>query len=513
MNSFTSLPEQQPTHAMVSRVRQIMLVLGSAGVAWFGALLGLKFVAALAVAACFVSLLIVTKRRDEVLLLTATVSVALVIRKSLGTLTFVPSGAAGLYVSSLDLVVVMIYGFWLFEGTLWADLKRLWTRRVVQVVILWPVFVLPSFVVAGNAGLAFAELVRMASCTALFIAFAARVRTRRHVQIVLLTLAAVGVVECMIVVAQKATRGPLGLSFLGTPTTMVAGRVTEAGVLDRPFGTINHPVFMGAVLAQIGLLAFAVTLGLRNPRHRLLGLGVAGACGLPLVLSQTRAAALGVGVIAPLLVLWALATKRLEPRLAAVWVAGVVALLVVSLPITVPLYNDNFQTDHFGVEVESRTQLNSLAIEMWGDSPLLGVGLNNFQPASQRYQDPSLIFAGNPVHNVYLLQLSETGIIGTGGFLAAMVAVVILALRLSRSSDRLYSALGAGLVAVIGFFAIEEMLLFALRQESPRTLFWMLAGLGVATDGIAQRASTERVPAVTSAPVDIPVSSGLPVSM
>ncbi len=493
----TSTGRTGPSSA--SRFTQIAVVVASAATAWFGALLGMKAAAALAVAGCFITLLIVTKRRDEVMLATATLSVAVVIRKSVSSLTFVPSGAAGMYISSLDLVVAMMYGFWLFEGTMWADLKALWAHRVVRVIVLWPAFVLPSLLMAENALLSFSELVRMASCTALCLAFAARVRTRRHVQIVLLALGTVAIVECVIVVAQKLTRGPLGLAFLGTPTTMVAGRVTETGVLDRPFGTINHPVFMGAVLAQVGMIAFAVALGLRSPRHRLACLAVAGFCAVPLLLSQTRAALLGVAVVAPMLVIWALVTQRLEARLACLWGAGAVALVTASLPITVPLYNDNFQTKHFGVEVESRTQLNALAVDMWSDSPLLGVGLNNFQPASSDYQDPSLIFAGNPVHNLYLLQLAETGIVGTVGFLTAIAFVASLGVQLERSRDRLFSALGAGLVAVVGFFAVEELLLFALRQESPRTLFWLLVGVAIAAERIAReelRHTPERQPGI-----------------
>ena len=44
-----------------------------------------------------------------------------------------------------------------------------------------------------------------------------------------------------------------------------------------------------------------------------------------------------------------------------------------------PSTDQNFGTDHFSVEVESRVQLNDLAFAMIDDHPVVGVGLNNFQ--------------------------------------------------------------------------------------------------------------------------------------
>lgn len=65
-----------------------------------------------------------------------------------------------------------------------------------------------------------------------------------------------------------------------------------------------------------------------------------------------------------------------------------------------------------------RSQLTKIAWQMFKDHPLTGVGLNNFTVAMDRYgYIPATTRFLQPVHNIYLLILSETGLIGTTGFL------------------------------------------------------------------------------------------------
>jgi O-antigen ligase len=52
---------------------------------------------------------------------------------------------------------------------------------------------------------------------------------------------------------------------------------------------------------------------------------------------------------------------------------------------------------------------------MFWQNPLLGVGVNNFYNNINLFKDN--VFLIQPVHNIFLLILSETGIIGLVGFL------------------------------------------------------------------------------------------------
>ncbi|MBU2051780.1 O-antigen ligase family protein [Patescibacteria group bacterium] len=65
-----------------------------------------------------------------------------------------------------------------------------------------------------------------------------------------------------------------------------------------------------------------------------------------------------------------------------------------------------------------RSQLTNISLKMFQDRPLTGVGLNNFTVVMDRYgYVPATTRFLQPVHNIYLLILSETGLIGALGFL------------------------------------------------------------------------------------------------
>ena len=61
-----------------------------------------------------------------------------------------------------------------------------------------------------------------------------------------------------------------------------------------------------------------------------------------------------------------------------------------------------------------RGQLNSAALKMIKDSPLVGVGLGNFLVKLPEFQRNNQIFWFQPVHNILLLIISEIGLLGLG---------------------------------------------------------------------------------------------------
>jgi Tol biopolymer transport system component len=191
-------------------------------------------------------------------------------------------------------------------------------------------------------------------------------------------------------------------------------------------------------------------------------------------------------VAAVALLIGCLAIRRITPRTVATWAAGGVLVALPFTPQLLHVYRNSLQSDHFSVELDARFELNHLALDMFEDKPLLGVGLNNFQRSMPRYDRYGLIFfggegrAGHPVHNIFLLQLSESGLIGLAGLALVGISLLVVGLRLARSADPLLGGIGAGVAAVYIFFLVEESLVFSLRQDQPLALYWILAGLSVA---------------------------------
>jgi len=146
---------------------------------------------------------------------------------------------------------------------------------------------------------------------------------------------------------------------------------------------------------------------------------------------------------------------------------------------------DNLWTDQFQKEVQSRIELNDLAFAMIADHPIAGVGLNNFEQVQDTYDRYGVIFADNPVHDIYLLIAAETGLIGFAGFVASALVLGAVALQVMRQHPGLLAGVGAGVAATFLFFALEELLTFSLRHDMPLALAWLMAGLAVACWRIA----------------------------
>lgn len=110
---------------------------------------------------------------------------------------------------------------------------------------------------------------------------------------------------------------------------------------------------------------------------------------------------------------------------------------------------------HVDLEKESiarRISLNKTAIEMFKNKPLYGVGLGNFIPETLDYsKDKESIRFLQPAHNIYLLILSETGLVGLSLFLVIIfISIKKLLNRLNLTKfltlNSLFTILALGLI-------------------------------------------------------------------
>ncbi len=461
-----------------------LVVIGSAIlIAWLGASLGKKGPLAIIGVVALVAFLIYVRPKADVMLFLVPCSLVLFLHKSFSEFQLVNSGAPAVYVTSLGLILLVLYALWWREGTLGAQLRAGLRRPIMWVPLLGALTMLPSLLGAPNITLAIAELVRMVWMYLLFVYLAVKLRRRTQILLVLVGLALFAVVEFVVTLLQWKTGGVLGLSFLGVPTTL-GERVVNDGSIGRPFGTIVHPVFFGATMAALALLFLSLGLSVRNVRAKVACLALVPICVIPIFLAQSRAAMVALAPMMLFVIGWSALQKRVSARsLGRVAIVGLV-VGVALFPVLMDQYNKQFGTNHFSLEVEARVQLNELAYNMIADHPEVGVGLNNFQQVMGRYDNYGLLFGGNPVHNLYLLQIAETGYLGLMGLLLVGGSLLVVSFRVGRDRDPLLGGLGTAMTAIIVFFAIEELLGFSLRQEIPLALWWLLAGLVVAGSSI-----------------------------
>jgi hypothetical protein len=442
---------------------------------------------------------------DDWPLLALPLSLALFVHKSVGSVAPVHGGAPAVYVTSLDVVLVVLVGLVVAGRRAPARGTVAARHRAVGLPLVGAGAMLPSLLVATDLGRAAAEVVRMAWMYGLFAGLARWVRRPGQVRLVLGGLGAVAVVQLVVVLAQWRTGGVLGLGVLGVPTSL-GERVVDDGTLGRPFGTMVHPVFLGATMGALALVFAGMGLSAPDRAARRRWLALVPVCVVPVLVAEARAALVGLVPAAVVVVALGVGRRpgprpRPRPRLGArgraVAVAGGAVMVVVALPVVQRQVERNVSTDHFSLEVEARGQLDDLALAMVGRQPELGVGLNNFEAVMDRYDRYGLIYPGYPVHDLYLLQLAETGVVGLAGLLVVGAGLLVVAVRLARTgapgTDPVLAGVGRGFAAVVVFFAVEELAGFSLRQEVPLALWWLLAGLMVACASISSISSTSSI--------------------
>lgn len=228
-----------------------------------------------------------------------------------------------------------------------------------------------------------------------------------------------------------------------------------AGQDVRAVGTFGAQDVMGmSTVVSYGILvALGLAIVLRG-RRRLLLLGLAALLVLPLLLSLSRGAVIATAAAVALMLLAA------APRLAmrtAVFGAAAAVVLYGALGGTATTVGDRLATITSVVNgpdrsVSDRYELWQTATAMWRDHPLTGVGIKMFPSYRDSYAplhlssgsdvaDPSLAFERQPLlspHNMYLLVLSEQGLIGAVAFGTLILGLFLLVWRGTRASaDRL----------------------------------------------------------------------------
>jgi putative inorganic carbon (HCO3(-)) transporter len=121
-----------------------------------------------------------------------------------------------------------------------------------------------------------------------------------------------------------------------------------------------------------------------------------------------------------------------------------------------------------------------LAVGMIADSPVLGVGANNFAPSIDPYVtvDYSRSWIST-VHNKYLLVWAETGIVGLAAFLWMLLASLRLAWRGAVAGKPSLSPVAAGLL--VGVVAnMVHMLVSIFHGRSQVHMLLLVIGLSVA---------------------------------
>ena len=144
---------------------------------------------------------------------------------------------------------------------------------------------------------------------------------------------------------------------------------------------------------------------------------------------------------------------------------------------------------------QGRTTIWKVAERAFKANPVQGIGANNFEDSARHYllqpgalgRTDLIIATPRVVHNTWLGQAVELGLVGLSLFVAVVLFSVGSAIRAARHfsalGDRGGEALARGVaIGLIGILAADTF----ISEEYSKPL-WILLGLGPALLGVAQR--------------------------
>jgi len=278
-------------------------------------------------------------------------------------------------------------------------------------------------------------------------------------------------------IAQRYTALPLNFKlFGGAEGTMFETVAGEAAM--RPSGFFFHPILLADFVVLS--LPLALVLALFTPRRLLrLGVVISVALGLvALVLTLSRGAWIGMGIALACFTLFLARRKIVGRRMLAKFVGVGVCLMVVVLALKGKDIYLRF-TESMEGPVAVRFELAKIALEMFEDHPLVGIGINNFTRVVSDYERLTEFVTEfrHPVHNLYLLELSETGCLGCSFFLLFLYGIFRIGLPAMRQSSPRLRCMAAAIVSSFLAYLVMALADWGYRLPAINTIFWTNLGI------------------------------------
>lgn len=328
-----------------------------------------------------------------------------------------------------DILVILLMIFFILNK---GHINRLALNLFLLFLLTQAVSLLSNFANIG-IGLIRLEQYLIAGLFGIYIASAKKISIK---SVIFWGLALSITLESVLAIAQFLKKGTVGFWILGERTFSIS--TPGISKFDyygreflRPYATFPHPNVLAGFLVIVILLLLVGGI-FRKLSYLAIFLG-----GVAVLLTVSRTA-----IIAGFISYMVLFKKK-----------GRVLLLlaaIVLLPILFTRFSSLISYDN--LTFLRREQLSKIALTLWSTSPIVGVGLNNFIPkaADLLLSGPSRFL--QPVHNIFLLSLSETGILGLAGLVGLIGYPIVKFIKLVPRSSPLNFILLWLVVIFLGMF-------------------------------------------------------------
>jgi O-antigen ligase len=161
----------------------------------------------------------------------------------------------------------------------------------------------------------------------------------------------------------------------------------------------------------------------------------------------------------------------------------IVLALTCAAAMKAPTIIERWSTS-FNEAVSFRTSLAETSWNMVKAHPFLGVGLNSFITVVEHYDQTKMSrVKAFPVHNILLLEFSETGILGGLAFLILWIVTIHTLFAAARRTASPFPRVVALFTScgIVGFF-LADMTGFTYRIPIITSLVWALVALALCAE-------------------------------
>ena len=350
--------------------------------------------------------------------------------------------------------------------------------KQIRIILFAVLFVVVNIFMATNQMVALYKWLKVIEFVALgwYI-----VRTKPSVSFVVTPLSLgvfySSILAIMQFVLQHSVGGPLwwlGERTFNVDTPGIARIVFGGRELLRPYATFPHPNVLGGFLAAVlpliilRYLGYLRSLGRKTKTYYWVTFFV-GVIALLLTFSRSAwvAGVVGIGMS----IWYVVYRKKKHSFFPSILYTIPFILFAAAVVLTVSPQEES---------VVVRQQLNAAAISMWQHSPAFGVGLGNFLVELPKNLVSRQIYFLQPVHNIYLLALSEIGVVGIitiANFLWGFMRHETRNKRQGKKSLMLVPCL-LSLVSLLILGLVDH---YPLSLQQGQLLLTVLAGMSIAS--------------------------------
>jgi hypothetical protein len=372
----------------------------------------------------------------------------------------------GIFLTMVDISILGLIALWVIDRKTFnvtGDEGINWDPQLTKPAMCFLGANILSLLVSGDKTWCVYGIVNVIKLFALFFGVANSIKTEREIRYVMLFLVMGLFIQGSMYLIQHYTQSDFNILGQSQLSGEFYGETRERGLMGQANASGN---FFSACLV---LCVSSYFIERRTLSKVLIGIAITvGVCAL--IITLTRIAWLSFSVCGMILMMIGLKRKWFRFR----FLIPVLVLLIIVVIGFWDSISGRFEKSDAG-SAYSRVPTMILMTRIIRDHPILGVGTNNYTDARRRYLTEDVKEALSSGHNLYLLILVETGIVGFLSFMWFLYAILKDGIMRVRSKDSFKSKLAAG--ASMSMLSICIANLTNGNVSGPvANLMWFLAG-------------------------------------